>query len=46
LRLSWRDFLRAQASAIVAIDYFTVAIWNLTRLYFKFFMELATRRVV
>lgn len=45
-KLSWRRFLRAQASAIVAADYFTVEIWNLKRLYVLFFMELGRRRIL
>ena len=44
--LSWREFLRAQASAIVATDYFTVDTWNLKRLYLLFFVELRTRRIL
>lgn len=44
--LRWREFLRAQASAIVAADYFTVDIWNLKRLHVLFFMELGRRRIL
>ena len=45
-RLSWRQFLRAQAASIVATDYFTVEIWNLRRLHVLFFMELGRRRIL
>ena len=45
-RMSWREFLRAQASAIVVADYFTVETWNLKRLQVLFFMQLGRRRIV
>jgi len=45
-RLSWRQFLRAQAASIVAADYFTVETWCLRRLHVLFFMELGRRRIL
>jgi hypothetical protein len=44
-QLSWSQFLRAQASAIVACDFLTVETVWLRRLYVLFFIELASRRV-
>jgi transposase InsO family protein len=42
---SWATFLRSQAAAIVACDFFTVDTVMLRRDYVLFFIELETRRV-
>jgi putative transposase len=42
---SWRAFLRAQASSVVACDFLTVETAFLQRIYVLFFISLATRRI-
>jgi putative transposase len=43
--LTWREFLRAHARTMLAVDVFTVETVRLQRLYVLFFIELGSRRV-
>jgi putative transposase len=43
--VSWREFLRQQAGAILECDFFTVETLWLRRFYVLFFIELSRRRV-
>jgi hypothetical protein len=42
---TWAEFLRSQASGVLACDFFTVETVGLTRMYVLFFVELERRHL-
>ncbi len=42
---TWSEFLRSQATGIIACDFFTVETMFLQRFYVLFFIEIATRKL-
>jgi hypothetical protein len=43
--MTWRDFVRAHARTMLAVDFFTVETSGLQRRYVLFFIGLASRRI-